>query len=568
MTIDVIGYDRGGLVAGKLAELAGGGTASVTIGDVWLVGAPIDGTPFARTLGHFVNRATNLVPLLPERDVEQHTAAVLALVRHRLQGLTAPGVAAMDTRARDADPLRAIDGVRYRAVASTCGPVPGDPLIGVLLSDRLLAGPNDLFVAQSSAFGDADPALVATGDRLAFDPADGVTHAGYFAAPRVVDFLCGALEQRAATRSARPGGPTAAVEEAPRHDVPVVSISVTHASLEEANYALMVGGFLDEALSGAERYLDARLGGVLRAHYDVDQYAGALGTSLFIDPDPDAPTMPPAAHVVGLGSTTELGRAELAYGVRQALMRRCLRLYDKARMKDEAMVEVGVSSILLGVRNHDGLTVQESVAGIVQGVLDANQGLKRYKESLGERYQGPLVQVTHLELIERYGERGGRGRDRRSRTRRGHQPRPRLRPLEGRRQDQAGGLAGRVGNRRCGDRLATVPHHPGPGRSPCCRHYGRWPAPQPRRRAPRRQRAGGPCPPSAEPRGGGCARRTAGQQPHRHPYGSHAVRPPRPGADAPALQDLGLGPAHRRCSHRQLPMGAADVTAPRHSGRP
>ena len=156
-------------------------------------------------------------------------------------------------------------------------------------------------------------------------------------------------------------------------------------------------------MSGAERYLDARLGGILRARYDIDHYPGELGSSMFIDPDPDRPTMPAAAYVVGLGPTTELGNLELASAVRQALVRRCLRLYDVPHPAG-GLVEVGVSSILMGVRNNDGLSIPDSVAGVAQGVIDANARLAQYEANL-EQATTPKVRVTRLEFIERYADR-------------------------------------------------------------------------------------------------------------------------------------------------------------------
>ena len=157
-------------------------------------------------------------------------------------------------------------------------------------------------------------------------------------------------------------------------------------------------------MSGAERYLDARLGGILRARYDIDHYPGELGSSMFIDPDPDRPTMPAAAYVVGLGPTTELGNLELASAVRQALVRRCLRLYDVPHPAG-GLVEVGVSSILMGVRNNDGLSIPDSVAGVAQGVIDANARLAQYEANLEQADITPKIRVTRLEFIERYADR-------------------------------------------------------------------------------------------------------------------------------------------------------------------
>ena len=185
---------------------------------------------------------------------------------------------------------------------------------------------------------------------------------------------------------------------------------------------------------------------------------------MFIDPDPDRPTMPAAAYVVGLGPTTELGNLELASAVRQALVRRCLRLYD-VPFPAGGLVEVGVSSILMGVRNNDGLSIPDSVAGVAQGVIDANARLSQYEANLEQADLTPKIRVTRLEFIERYADRADAAAVA-VRTLPGHHP-PRARlplPREDHGHDRTRGAAARVGRRRGTDRLAPVPHHRGTGR--------------------------------------------------------------------------------------------------------
>ena len=194
-------------------------------------------------------------------------------------------------------------------------------------------------------------------------------------------------------------------------DGTIVEITVSHGSLEEADYALMVATYEDETLSGAERFLDRQLNGLLSSSFDAGFYPGELGgKSLFLRPHPVVTerTSPPGAYIIGLGRSVDLTRSRVRHAVGQALIDRCLQLATyPADHPDGELREVGVSSTLLGVRNADGLSVTESVCGIVEGVLDANQGLVRY-EAARVAAHNPVrypLRITALELIERFAER-------------------------------------------------------------------------------------------------------------------------------------------------------------------
>jgi hypothetical protein len=186
-----------------------------------------------------------------------------------------------------------------------------------------------------------------------------------------------------------------------------VEITVVHGSVANAEYALMTGGFEGEQFGGVERFLDRQFGGLLTSWSEIDLFPRQLGTARFIEPSrtADKETEPPGGYVIGLGPLSDLGREELTFGVRQALVDRCMRLYrDHPPGVDAArMIEVGVSSLLIGVGEENGLRIEDSVAGIVEGVLQANLALARYEATMSEI--GARVRVTALEFIERFAER-------------------------------------------------------------------------------------------------------------------------------------------------------------------
>ena len=186
-----------------------------------------------------------------------------------------------------------------------------------------------------------------------------------------------------------------------------VEISVVHGSVANAEYPLMIGGFEGEQFGGVERFLDRQFGGLFTSWSEIDLYPRQLGIARFIEPrrTADKETEPPGGYVIGLGSLADVGREELSFGVRQALVDRCMRLYrdPPPATGPSSHIEVGVSSLLIGVREENGIRIEDSVAGIVEGVLQANLALARYEAALAE--PGPTVRVTALEFVERYAER-------------------------------------------------------------------------------------------------------------------------------------------------------------------
>ena len=188
---------------------------------------------------------------------------------------------------------------------------------------------------------------------------------------------------------------------------PVVEITIVHASLAGADYPLMIGGFADEQLGGQERFIDRQFSGLLTSWGEVDLFPTDVGTSRFIDPSPDAETEtePPGCYVIGLGPMVDLQREELTFGVSQALVDRCIRLHREQRVASsggDGLIEVGVSSSLMGVRSDRGLRVEDSIAGIVEGVLQANQRLAVYESS--RSHPGRVVRVTALQFVERFAD--------------------------------------------------------------------------------------------------------------------------------------------------------------------
>jgi hypothetical protein len=195
---------------------------------------------------------------------------------------------------------------------------------------------------------------------------------------------------------------------------PKIEISVVHASLEYAQYPVMVGHFEGATLKGAEAFVDARLDGLLSKRQMIGQYPQAAGEAVFLPPrrrtsaSGDAEhdhTFPPGAYVLGLGPPGELTHNTLAQSVRAALVERGIDLYERGDTPGE-LVEFGVASVLIGAFPIDGLTVEASLVAIVEGLLAANDTFRRFEAAANEAQRPtPRVRVTALEVIERYADR-------------------------------------------------------------------------------------------------------------------------------------------------------------------
>lgn len=421
--LDVLGHGRGGLVARSLATRLDGTDGRVQLRNVVAVGTPFAGTPLASSerIGALLDRLTNLLVWVPLGGVGDLIDGVLALAQHVAGAAVSgvPGITALAPKSPFLEELAAAavpPTTRWFAVSSDYEPPTGSSMAGRardLLADHVLGGANDLLVPVASVVGVDDAhRFVPAEHHLAFGRRDGVTHASFFEHPATVDLVLAASDsggQRGADGEAIVLPDLATAPESSD-----LQITVTHGSFENSRYALMVGSFEGEALSGAERFLDRQLDGRLTSWNEVDRYPAALGTSIFIGTTDDSrPTRPPGAHIVGLGPTVELGRNELAFAVRQALVDRCLRLYCEpgspgertagGEADPEERILVGVSSILLGVRHDDAMRIEDSVAGIVEGVLAANRLLARYESTRPD--PGRPVRIAALELIERYADR-------------------------------------------------------------------------------------------------------------------------------------------------------------------
>jgi beta-lactamase superfamily II metal-dependent hydrolase/pimeloyl-ACP methyl ester carboxylesterase len=393
--IDVLAHGRGGLVARELVERAPG-----LVDRLVTAGTPHTGTPLCdpSAVASLLNRMSDLVDMLPLGGVDDILSTVLAvasvLAQAGAKGL--PGLTSLspaDERLVElaAKPLPA--SVDFIAAGSDFRGRVGRSLSESLGSTFAAAalGPNDGLVRVESAV--ARNLCLKT---VEFSPDDHVGHADYVAQPEVIDALINGLDatSRGSTPSVRRR--VGRVRDARAGDL---QVTVAHAGLEYSRFPVMVGNFERSAMYSTQAIVDERLGFRLSARLDADMYPGALGESCFIRND-DGSAYPPGVYVVGLGTREKLDRDSLAYTVRQALVQRCIPLFDDPTLTSQ--IDVGISSLLLGSAFSTGLTVDDSVIGVLDGVIRANDALVRYRDRVSSVR---TVRVVAVQFVERAADR-------------------------------------------------------------------------------------------------------------------------------------------------------------------
>jgi CHAT domain-containing protein len=173
-----------------------------------------------------------------------------------------------------------------------------------------------------------------------------------------------------------------------------LKVTLVHGALEDASHPVVVGHYQGTPLAGAEGALDKCLDGLLKERLQLGTYAEQEGTAIAIRAAPDC--SPSGALVLGLGASGEVTAAKIVRSMTQAAL---LRAIDAAE-EGEAH-EIGLSAVLVGANPLDGISVQRSLASLVDGVVAAARVLA------GSKRLSPAVRFAELEVIEKYAARAG-----------------------------------------------------------------------------------------------------------------------------------------------------------------
>lgn len=176
-----------------------------------------------------------------------------------------------------------------------------------------------------------------------------------------------------------------------------VRVWISHGNLAFARYPVAVGHYEGDTIVSAEGALDSHLEGRLSERHRIGLYPGPIRTADVLLNRGDR--QPGGAIVMGLGRVGSLTAGLLTATFTQA----CLRYVTAVRDRDGGDAdnppsqELRMTSLLIGT-GESGLTVEDSIRGILAGVRAAN-------DKLADRDGGQPVRIVEVELIELYEDR-------------------------------------------------------------------------------------------------------------------------------------------------------------------
>ena len=169
--------------------------------------------------------------------------------------------------------------------------------------------------------------------------------------------------------------------------VPKIKVSIKHGDLRYARNPVLLGHYQADSIVGGERNLDECLCGKLSERRRLGLYPGPIETTdMVLDED----ATPPGAIIVGLGAVGSLSTGELRRTIARGLVNYAL----LAAERDSAATfkPLKVTSMLVG-SGEGGVTIQNSVAAILEAALDANRAL--LGTNICQR-----VRIDEVELLE------------------------------------------------------------------------------------------------------------------------------------------------------------------------
>jgi CHAT domain-containing protein len=181
---------------------------------------------------------------------------------------------------------------------------------------------------------------------------------------------------------------------------PCLQVCCKAMDLRFVTQPVMVGHYLQDAISGPEALIDRELvDRELSMRHRLGLYAGAQGTATVVlltnNAEERRRGKTRGAVVIGLGSYGELSAVTLTEAVRVGTLRYLLQLVDRQSGEAAEAIEAPLSALLLGYNSTTNISVEDSVAALVRGVLAANQ-------QFAEARPDVPVRITQLEIVELY----------------------------------------------------------------------------------------------------------------------------------------------------------------------
>jgi hypothetical protein len=181
---------------------------------------------------------------------------------------------------------------------------------------------------------------------------------------------------------------------------PCLQVRCKAMDLRFVTQPVMVGHYVQDSISGPEALIDRELvGHELSMRHRLGLYAGAPGTATVVllneNSEERLRGRTRGAVVIGLGSYGDLNAVSLTEAVRVGTLRYLLQMVDRQCGEAPEAIEAPLSALLLGYNSTTNISVEDSVAALLRGVLAANH-------QFSEARQDIPVRVTQLEIVELY----------------------------------------------------------------------------------------------------------------------------------------------------------------------
>ncbi len=159
---------------------------------------------------------------------------------------------------------------------------------------------------------------------------------------------------------------------------PPLLVSVSQGDLFYARFPVLAGHFEHDGILYAEKAIDRSLNGILNQQLQLGNYPGEIGSNeLFVTDQKGFK----GAVVIGLGDPGTLTASELTKTVEQGVSNYLLRIINSTLIANSLIGEtekIGISSIIIGC-GYGGLSIENSIKAIIQGVHNANTKIRNLK---------------------------------------------------------------------------------------------------------------------------------------------------------------------------------------------
>ncbi|MEE4287534.1 MAG: CHAT domain-containing protein, partial [Mariniphaga sp.] len=181
-------------------------------------------------------------------------------------------------------------------------------------------------------------------------------------------------------------------ETEPEIEQPPLGVSISHGDLYYSRFPVLAGHFDGDGILYAEKAIDKYLGGTLSHHHRLGIYPGTAGSSdIFLSANLGFK----GAIIIGLGKPENLTTHVFTKSVEQGASNFMLSINDQVQNSEEAEVPkepVGISALIVG-SGYGGLSIENSMKAVIQGVYNANKNVVKLDLENTQL-------IHHIEFIE------------------------------------------------------------------------------------------------------------------------------------------------------------------------